>query len=70
MEEYKKKNASYEDFDAMGGIRTRDVCLTSHIYTVRLSKSIPYKTFKPEHVYYLRSSCNKWSCMVISHTQP
>ncbi len=31
--------------DAIGGIRTHDVFLTSHIVTVRLfGKPIPYKT--------------------------
>ena len=36
--------------DAMGGIRTRDVCLTSHISTFRLQVSLfPMRPFlKPE----------------------
>ena len=38
--------------DAMGGVRTRDVCLTSHISTFRLQVSLfPMRPFfKPEHV--------------------
>ena len=38
--------------DAMGGVRTRDVCLTSHISTIRLPVSLfPMRPFfKPEHV--------------------
>ena len=64
MEEYKKKNASYEDFDAMGGIRTRDVCLTSHPVTVRLPVSLfPMRPFfKPKHAYCAPPAANdiKW----------
>ncbi len=44
----------------MGGIRTRDVFLTSHPVTVRLSVSLfPIRPFlKPEHVYYAPPAAN------------
>ena len=43
-----------------GGIRTRDVCLTSHPVTVRLPVSLfPIRPFfKPKHAYCAPLSAN------------
>ena len=45
-----KKMPRMRTLDAMGGVRTRDVCLTSHISTFRLQVSLfPMRPFlKPE----------------------